>query len=70
MVMAILENFDEPENGEDKDLEYTEYLSRYYGDALADMFNSNSAAEQSEMDEVFPYEVLIFSEQPGILRIK
>ena len=61
--MAILDDYEEPENH----TEYTEYLTRYYGAAAA-MANLFAAAPAQNTEEVYPYEVLIFSDQPGVLR--
>ena len=53
-VMAILDDYEEPENNND----FAEYLARYYG----------AASAMSNIEEIYPYEVLVFSEQPGVLR--
>jgi len=52
--MAILNNFaDFPED----DNEYADFITHYYGTAKA-----------VPQEEIFPYEVFIYSDQPGVLR--
>ncbi|MDR1452875.1 MAG: hypothetical protein LBJ25_02740 [Candidatus Margulisbacteria bacterium] len=63
--MATIDDFEDPPE-DDQDAEAQSYLARYYNEALSEFLQS--AAPRSE--EVFPYEVLIFSDQPGILRKK
>ncbi|GBR74478.1 hypothetical protein NO1_1643 [Candidatus Termititenax aidoneus] len=63
--MSAIDDFeDQPEN--EQNAETQSYLARYYNEALAEFLQS--AAPRST--EVYPYEVLIFSEQPGVLRKK
>jgi hypothetical protein len=62
--MATIDDFEDlPEDGQHNNEEQS-YLARHYNEALAEFLQS--AAPRNE--EVYPYEVLIFSEQPGVLR--
>jgi hypothetical protein len=63
--MATIDDFEEPPENE-PNAETQSYLARYYNEALAEFLQS--AAPRNE--EVYPYEVLIFSEQPGVLKLK
>ena len=62
--MAILDDFEEHDNNND----YAAYLERYYGaaKAMASLFASASSSKSTE--EIYPYEVMVFSDQPGVLR--
>jgi hypothetical protein len=61
--MATIDDFEDlPE--EEPNTEAQSYLARYYNKALTEFLQS--AAPRSE--EVYPYEVLIFSDQPGVLK--
>ncbi|MDR1113984.1 MAG: hypothetical protein LBL50_02715 [Candidatus Margulisbacteria bacterium] len=60
--MATIDDFEDPPENE-PNAEAQSYLARYYNEALAEFLQS-----AAPRNEVYPYEVLIFSNQPGILR--
>jgi hypothetical protein len=45
------------------------FLERYYSEVLSALINTGFASETGS-EEVVPYEVVVFSDQPGVLYTK
>lgn len=63
------EYYQEPQNDEAKRKEEEAFLDRYYKDILSSLISAGQEAGYGAA-EIVPYEVTVFSDQPGILYAK
>lgn len=61
------EYFEEPQNDENLKKEEKDFLERYYKEILSSLLSGGQEMESGK-DEIVPYEVIVFSEQPGVLK--
>ena len=64
------EEFFEPQE-DDKNKADEAFLERYYNEVLSALIStSNGFVPETDNEEIVPYEVVVFSDQPGVLHIK